>query len=67
MRTRPLPISSVNHVSFQCTCVAESVAFYEDVLGFISIKRPGSFDFDGAWYAIHQILDPIPLHNNMIQ
>eukprot|EP00250_Pteridium_aquilinum_P035786 c9930_g1_i1 orf=80-652(-) len=44
-----LPISSVNHISLLCSSVERSAAFYEDVLGFYPIKRPGSFDFDGAW------------------
>jgi catechol 2,3-dioxygenase-like lactoylglutathione lyase family enzyme len=26
-----------------------SLRFYADVLGFVPIRRPGSFDFDGAW------------------
>ncbi|OAY80127.1 hypothetical protein ACMD2_10788 [Ananas comosus] len=38
----PLPLVSLNHVSFVCT-------FYEEVLGFVSVKRPSSFDFHGAW------------------
>jgi catechol 2,3-dioxygenase-like lactoylglutathione lyase family enzyme len=29
--------------------LAESIEFYENVLGFMPIKRPGSFDFSGAW------------------
>ncbi|KAL5722947.1 Glyoxylase I 4 [Ranunculus cassubicifolius] len=29
--------------------VEKSLDFYTNVLGFIPIKRPGSFDFDGAW------------------
>lgn len=44
-----LPISSVNHFSLLCSSVEKSAAFYEDILGFLPIKRPGSFDFDGAW------------------
>jgi catechol 2,3-dioxygenase-like lactoylglutathione lyase family enzyme len=30
--------------------VEASLRFYTDVLGFVPIRRPGSFDFDGAWY-----------------
>jgi catechol-2,3-dioxygenase len=41
---------SLNHVSFVCKSVPESVKFYEDVLGFVLIKRPSSFKFEGAWY-----------------
>jgi catechol 2,3-dioxygenase-like lactoylglutathione lyase family enzyme len=47
--TRALPISSINHISVLCSSVEKSAAFYEHVLGFVPIKRPGSFDFDGAW------------------
>ncbi|XP_052192014.1 glyoxylase I 4-like [Diospyros lotus] len=43
------PLLSLNHVSFVCESVARSVKFYEDVLGFVLIKRPSSFDFEGAW------------------
>ncbi|MCO5564818.1 hypothetical protein L7F22_018486 [Adiantum nelumboides] len=46
---KPLPISSMNHVAILCSSVERSVAFYENVLGFIPVKRPSSFDFDGAW------------------
>lgn len=45
----PLQLKSVNHISLICKSVNESVSFYEKVLGFISIVRPGSFDFEGAW------------------
>ncbi|CAI8591577.1 unnamed protein product [Vicia faba] len=29
--------------------VQESVKFYENILGFVLIKRPSSFKFEGAW------------------
>nr|KYP63209.1 Metallothiol transferase fosB [Cajanus cajan] len=45
----PLPLLSLNHVSFVCKSVTESVTFYENVLGFVLIKRPSSFEFEGAW------------------
>lgn len=45
-----LPLLSLNHVSFVCKSVPKSVKFYEEVLGFVLIKRPSSFDFEGAWY-----------------
>ncbi|XP_061375980.1 glyoxylase I 4-like [Gastrolobium bilobum] len=45
----PLPLLSLNHVSFVCKSVSESVNFYENVLGFVLIKRPSSFKFEGAW------------------
>ncbi|XP_015579222.1 glyoxylase I 4 [Ricinus communis] len=46
---RSMPLLSLNHVSFVCKSVAESVRFYEDVLGFVLIQRPSSFNFEGAW------------------
>jgi len=44
-----LPLASLNHISIVCRSVEESLRFYTDVLGFVPIRRPGSFDFDGAW------------------
>jgi len=44
-----LPLTSLNHISLLCKSVEDSINFYENVLGFVPIKRPGSFDFDGAW------------------
>ncbi|XAR49356.1 hypothetical protein NMG60_11032536 [Bertholletia excelsa] len=49
------PLLALNHVSFVCKSVARSVKFYEDVLGFVLIKRPSSFDFEGAWLFNHGI------------
>ncbi|PNW72196.1 hypothetical protein CHLRE_16g678200v5 [Chlamydomonas reinhardtii] len=48
-RRRPLPLKALNHVSRCCEDVARSFAFYTDVLGFIPVKRPTSFEFEGAW------------------
>ncbi|KAK1549815.1 hypothetical protein Q3G72_008411 [Acer saccharum] len=45
----PLHLKSVNHISLVCRSVEKSIDFYQNVLGFFSIRRPGSFDFDGAW------------------
>ncbi|KDP37108.1 hypothetical protein JCGZ_06164 [Jatropha curcas] len=45
----PLHLKSLNHISHLCKSVEQSVDFYENVLGFVPIRRPGSFDFDGAW------------------
>ncbi|KAF7809679.1 metallothiol transferase FosB-like [Senna tora] len=58
-----LPLLSLNHVSLLCRSVWESVRFYEDVLGFLLIKRPSSFNFNGAWLynygiGIHLIENP---------
>lgn len=47
-----LPLLSLNHVSFVCKSVIESVRFYEEVLGFVMIKRPSSFNFEGAWWVL---------------
>lgn len=44
-----LPLASLNHISIVCKSVEESLDFYMNVLGFTPIRRPGSFDFDGAW------------------
>ncbi|KAL4556142.1 hypothetical protein LXL04_038785 [Taraxacum kok-saghyz] len=44
-----MPLLSLNHVSFICKSVRQSVKFYSDVLGFVLIRRPSSFDFEGAW------------------
>lgn len=48
----PLHLKSLNHISLVCKSVEESINFYQNVLGFVPIRRPGSFDFDGAWYVI---------------
>ncbi|KAK9284184.1 hypothetical protein L1049_023352 [Liquidambar formosana] len=58
-----LPLLSLNHVSLLCRSVKASVRFYEDVLGFVLIKRPSSFNFNGAWLynygiGIHLIENP---------
>ncbi|OWM88899.1 hypothetical protein CDL15_Pgr020853 [Punica granatum] len=47
--TEALPLLSLNHVSLLCRSVWESTRFYEEVLGFVLIKRPSSFNFNGAW------------------
>ncbi|XP_043708804.1 uncharacterized protein LOC122658018 [Telopea speciosissima] len=44
-----LPLLSLNHISLLCRSVSTSAAFYEEVLGFVVIKRPSSFNFNGAW------------------
>ncbi|XP_062208348.1 glyoxylase I 4-like [Phragmites australis] len=44
-----LPLASLNHISVVCRSLESSLSFYRNVLGFIPIRRPGSFDFDGAW------------------
>ncbi|KAJ0987911.1 hypothetical protein J5N97_006267 [Dioscorea zingiberensis] len=44
-----LSLTSLNHISLVCRSVERSLDFYQNVLGFFPIRRPGSFDFDGAW------------------
>ncbi|KAI3972931.1 hypothetical protein MKX01_019589 [Papaver californicum] len=44
-----MPLLSLNHVSYLCKSISTSVRFYEQVLGFVLIKRPSSFKFQGAW------------------
>nr|GMC67756.1 lactoylglutathione lyase-like [Ipomoea batatas] len=46
---QPLPLLSLNHVSILVKDVWDSVRFYEDILGFCSVKRPSSLNFRGAW------------------
>ncbi|PSS07468.1 Metallothiol transferase [Actinidia chinensis var. chinensis] len=65
----PLPLTSLNHISIVCRSVEESIRFYTSVLGFVPVRRPGSFNFDGAWLfsygiGIHllQAEDPESLH-----
>lgn len=50
-----LPLLSLNHVSLLCRSVWDSVRFYEDILGFVLIKRPSSFNFNGAWLAFQSL------------
>ncbi|KAK4438353.1 hypothetical protein Salat_0169600 [Sesamum alatum] len=54
-KLKELPLLALNHVSFVCKSVRKSVEFYEQVLGFVLIKRPSSFDFEGAWLFNHGI------------
>ncbi|GAB4850087.1 Glyoxylase I 4 [Ancistrocladus abbreviatus] len=51
----PLHLSSINHISLVCRSVEKSIDFYQNVLGFAPIRRPGSFNFDGAWLFGHGI------------
>ncbi|WOL08994.1 hypothetical protein Cni_G17747 [Canna indica] len=44
-----LPLASLNHISIVCRSVENSLEFYQNVLGFLPVQRPGSFKFDGAW------------------
>ncbi|CAN1190545.1 Glyoxylase I 4 [Linum perenne] len=69
LQALPLPLLSLNHVSLMCRSVWESSRFYEDVLGFVLIKRPSSFNFTGAWLynygiGIHLIENTSLLHTD---
>uniref|UniRef100_A0A7N0U6E6 VOC domain-containing protein n=1 Tax=Kalanchoe fedtschenkoi TaxID=63787 RepID=A0A7N0U6E6_KALFE len=63
----PLHLTSLNHISLVCRSVDETLDFYQNVLGFFPIRRPGSFDFDGAWLfnygiGIHLLQSEDPEH-----
>ncbi|XP_055801736.1 glyoxylase I 4-like [Solanum dulcamara] len=45
----PLHLKSLNHISIVCRSVDKSLDFYQNILGFFPIRRPCSFNFDGAW------------------
>lgn len=45
----PLHLKSLNHISLVCRSLEESIDFYQNILGFVPVRRPGSFDFNGAW------------------
>ncbi|XP_022891624.1 uncharacterized protein LOC111406429, partial [Olea europaea var. sylvestris] len=51
----PLQLSSLNHISMVCKSVEESTNFYENILGFVPVRRPGSLKFDGSWLFGHGI------------
>ncbi|KAI6671466.1 hypothetical protein NL676_006351 [Syzygium grande] len=66
-----LPLLSLNHLSLMCRSLWDSVRFYEDVLGFVLIKRPSSFNFNGAWLynygiGLHLIENPSIEENEAI-
>ncbi|KAL9440455.1 hypothetical protein AB3S75_019172 [Citrus x aurantiifolia] len=64
----PLSLKSLNHISLVCRSVEKSLDFYQNVLGFLPITRPGSFDFHGAWKypdrmpSISKIINPKDNH-----
>ncbi|XP_008791704.1 metallothiol transferase FosB-like [Phoenix dactylifera] len=51
----PLSLGSLNHVSFLCASIKNSVKFYQEVLGFDLVQRPSSLDFEGAWLSKYGI------------
>lgn len=56
-----VPLLALNHVSYVCKSLPTSVKFYQDVLGFVLVKRPSSFDFEGAWYVVKFTFFKIPI------
>jgi catechol 2,3-dioxygenase-like lactoylglutathione lyase family enzyme len=44
----PLPLQSINHLAREVANVERAVDFYQNILGFKPITRPG-FHFRGAW------------------
>ena len=44
-----LSLRSLDHVSRVCRDVNATSEFYCEILGFLPVKRPSSFDFDGQW------------------
>jgi hypothetical protein len=40
---------SLNHISFLARRVEVTKKFYINVMGFVEVKRPESFDFGGCW------------------
>ncbi|EFJ46091.1 hypothetical protein VOLCADRAFT_62902, partial [Volvox carteri f. nagariensis] len=45
----PLQLLALNHVSRVCSDLPASYRFYTEILGFNPVKRPASFEFEGAW------------------
>ncbi|CAB4321485.1 unnamed protein product [Prunus armeniaca] len=45
MKESMLNLKSLNHISLVYRSVEKSLDFYQSVLGFFPIRRPGSFDF----------------------
>lgn len=61
-----VPLLALNHVSYVCKSLPTSVQFYQDVLGFVLVKRPSSFDFEGAWYVVKFLLTHLTLHVTLL-
>ncbi|XP_073525835.1 uncharacterized protein [Phyllobates terribilis] len=66
----PLRLKTMNHISIVCRSLEMSLRFYQNVLGFLQIKRPSSFGFNGAWlfnygFGIHLLQSEDP--ENMSQ
>lgn len=46
-----MEIKGLDHISLHVADVLQSVAFYEEVMGLMQVKRP-DFDFQGAWFSL---------------
>lgn len=46
---KPLMLKALNHISRVCADVEATSRFYQSILGFRRIKRPGDLSFNGAW------------------
>lgn len=44
-----MPLRCLNHISRVCSDLDATEAFYSDLLGFVRVRRPASFDFEGRW------------------
>ncbi|KAK9211335.1 hypothetical protein WN943_000710 [Citrus x changshan-huyou] len=60
----PLSLKSLNHFSLVCRSVEKSLDFYQNVIGFLPIRRPGSFDFHDPdrMPSISKIINPKDNH-----
>ena len=56
----PLPISSISHLSRVVKEVEKTSAFYANVLGFVPVRRPSSFEFEGSWVSTNCSLLGVP-------
>eukprot|EP00873_Tetraselmis_striata_P003033 jgi/Tetstr1/423297/TSEL_013996.t1 len=47
----PLRLKSMNHVSRVCSDIRSTKTFYEEVLGFVEVRRPSQLEanLDGCW------------------
>jgi catechol 2,3-dioxygenase-like lactoylglutathione lyase family enzyme len=45
---------ALHHVSYTCADVQATRDFYVNLLGFIDIKRPDAFKFEGCW-CVHSL------------
>ncbi|KAG6550766.1 hypothetical protein Mapa_007670 [Marchantia paleacea] len=48
-KSSSLPLSCINHISRKCSDLQASQRFYENLLGFVQVKRPGSLAVNGVW------------------